>query len=224
MLGNHAGRGLLDGHFGWGYDGVNQFAPTRLYGEPDDFRAFINEAHRHSIAVLLDVVYNHFGAVGNFVGEFSRDYFTERYSNDWGEAINFDGKNSGPVREFFLTNVRYWIEEFHLDGMRLDATQAFFDSSEPHILQQLSETAREAGAKRRVIMLGENEPQHTQLVRPCQARRLRSGFRFGTTISHHAAMVRLTEPQRGLLHRLSRLAAGIHFDCQVGILVSRPAL
>jgi len=75
--------------------------------------------------VLLDVVYNHLGAVGNFIGEFSRDYVTDRYKNDWGEAINFDGKNSAPVREFFLTNVRYWIEEFHVDGLRLDATQAF---------------------------------------------------------------------------------------------------
>ncbi|HEY5313809.1 MAG TPA: malto-oligosyltrehalose trehalohydrolase [Pirellulales bacterium] len=179
------------GRFGWGYDGVNQFAPTRLYGEPDDLRAFVNEAHRQGLAVLLDVVYNHFGSVGNFIGEFSRDYFTDRYSNDWGEPINFDGQNAGPVREFFLTNVRYWIEEFHFDGLRLDATQALYDASEPHIIRAISETAQCAAADRKVIVLGENEPQHAQLVRPCQHGGCGLDALWNDDF-HHAAMVRLT--------------------------------
>jgi maltooligosyltrehalose trehalohydrolase len=181
----------FDGRFGWGYDGVNQFAPTRLYGEPDDFRAFVDEAHRHGLAVLLDVVYNHFGSAGNFVGEFSRDYFSDRYQNDWGEPINFDGKNSGSVREFFLTNVRYWLEEFHLDGLRLDATQALNDASEPHIIQVIGETARRAAAGRQVIVLGENEPQHTQLVRPCQHGGCGLDALWNDDL-HHSAMVRLS--------------------------------
>ena len=79
--------------------------------------------------MILDVVYNHFGPDGNYLSQFSPDYFTGKYKNDWGEAINFDGENAGPVREFFITNAAYWIEEFHLDGLRLDATQQIFDAS-----------------------------------------------------------------------------------------------
>jgi maltooligosyltrehalose trehalohydrolase len=182
----------FDGRFGWGYDGVNLYAPTRLYGEPDDFRGFVDEAHRHGIGVLLDVVYNHLGSIGNFVSEFSRDYVTDRYSNEWGEAINFDGKNSAPVREFFLTNVRYWIEEFHIDGLRLDATQAFFDTSELHIIKAISETAHLAAAGRDVILVGENEPQHTRLVRPCEGGGCGLDALWNDD-THHAAIVRLTD-------------------------------
>ena len=117
------------GRFGWGYDGVGLFAPVALYGQPDDFRGFVNSAHNVGLAVILDVVYNHLGPDGNYLKAFARDYFTDRYKNDWGKAINFDGPNSRPVREFFLTNAAYWIEEFHLDGLRLDATQQIFDDS-----------------------------------------------------------------------------------------------
>src|SRR6266567_3017892 len=111
------------GNFGWGYDGVDLFAPTRLYGTPEDLRSFVNHAHSLGIGVILDVVYNHFGPDGNYVRVFSDHYFTAQYENDWGESINFDGLNSDPVREFFITNGRYWIEEFHFDGFRFDATQ-----------------------------------------------------------------------------------------------------
>jgi 1,4-alpha-glucan branching enzyme len=122
------------GRFGWGYDGVNLFAPTRLYGRPVDFRRFVDRAHALGIAVILDVVYNHFGPDGNYLKLFSAAYFTDRHDNDWGEAINFDGPESGPAREFFVANAGYWIDEYHLDGLRLDATQAIFDRSEDHIL------------------------------------------------------------------------------------------
>ena len=115
------------GRFGWGYDGVNLFAPTRLYGRPDDFRRFVDRAHALGIAVILDVVYNHLGPDGNYLKSFSAAYFTDRYANEWGEAINFDGPDAGPVREFFLANAGYWIDEYHLDGLRLDATQQIFD-------------------------------------------------------------------------------------------------
>ena len=127
------------GTFGWGYDGVNLFAPTRLYGNPDEMRRFVDTAHSYQIAVVLDVVYNHLGPDGNFLQEFSASYFTDRYKTDWGSAINYDGKDAGPVREFFLTNAAYWIEEFHLDGLRLDATQNIYDSApiERHILNRV---------------------------------------------------------------------------------------
>lgn len=179
------------GSFGWGYDGVNQFAPTRLYGEPDDVRAFVDQAHRHGIAVLLDVVYNHFGGLGNFIGRFTRDYFSDKYKNEWGEPINFDGKNSGPVREFFLTNVRYWVEEFHIDGFRIDASQQLFDTSQPHIVQAIARAARDAAGDRGVVILAENEPQHSRLVRPVE----QGGIGLDAVWNddaHHTAMVRLT--------------------------------
>jgi maltooligosyltrehalose trehalohydrolase len=92
------------GRFGWGYDGVDLFAPTRLYGGPDDFRLFVDRAHAAGLGVILDVVCNHVGPSGNFFRSFSMDYFTDRYVTDWGEAINYDGKNSGPVREFYISN------------------------------------------------------------------------------------------------------------------------
>src|SRR5688572_1946842 len=138
------------GRFGWGYDGVNQFAPTRLYGRPDDFRRFVDAAHRAGIGVILDVVYNHFGADGNYLACFSPDYFTDRYENEWGDSVNFDGENAGPVREFFLTNARHWIEEYHLDGLRLDATQALFDASDKHIMTEIVEASCKAAAERGV--------------------------------------------------------------------------
>lgn len=179
------------GLFGWGYDGVNLFAPTRLYGRPDDFRAFVDTAHAAGLGVILDVVYNHLGPDGNYLKQFSEDYFTDRYENEWGEPINFDGENSGPVREFFLANVAYWIREFHLDGLRLDATQQIFDASPEHILAAITRTARAAAEPRSVLLVGENEPQQMRLVRPLEA----GGYGLDMLWSddyHHSAMVALT--------------------------------
>jgi maltooligosyltrehalose trehalohydrolase len=154
------------GHFGWGYDGVDLFAPTRLYGMPDDARRFIDRAHALGLAVILDVVYNHIGPDGNYLHRFSRDYFTDRYTNEWGEAINFDGERSGPVREFFVANAGYWIDEFHFDGLRLDATQQIFDASREHVLTAIGRRVREAAGGRATIIVAENEPQDVRLVRP----------------------------------------------------------
>jgi maltooligosyltrehalose trehalohydrolase len=153
------------GSFGWGYDGVDLFAPTRNYGSPDDFRAFVNEAHAHGLGVLLDVVYNHLGPDGNYLAAFSEGYFTKKHSTEWGEAINFYGEKSGPVREFFCANAAYWIKEFHLDGLRLDATQSIFDESEKHIVAGITAAARLAAKPRRVLIVAENEPQDTKLIR-----------------------------------------------------------
>lgn len=179
------------GRFGWGYDGVNLFAPTRLYGSPDDFRSFIAEAHRIGLGVILDVVYNHLGPDGNYLREFSSDYFTARYTCEWGDAVNFDGPGSDPVREYFLANAAYWIQEFHLDGLRLDATQQIFDASSPHILAAITERVRQAAYPRSAYLIGENEPQNTLLLRPVESGGCGIDALWNDDF-HHSAMVALT--------------------------------
>jgi maltooligosyltrehalose trehalohydrolase len=179
------------GAFGWGYDGVDLFAPTRLYGTPDDFRRFVDRAHEVGLGVILDVVYNHLGPDGNYLKQFSESYFTDRYENDWGEAINFDGDDAGPVRDFYLANAGYWIEEFHLDGLRLDATQDVKDASEDHILAAVARRVREAGGARSTWLVTENEPQETHLVRPVD----QGGYGLDALWNddwHHTAIVALT--------------------------------
>src|SRR5207302_631434 len=179
------------GRFGWGYDGVNLFAPTRLYGRPMDFRRFVDRAHALGIAIILDVVYNHFGPDGNYLKLFSAAYFTDRYDNERGEAINFDGPDSGPVREFFIANAGYWIDEYHLDGLRLDATQQIFDASPENIMAALGRRVREAARGRATLIVAENEPQHTRLVRPPE----RGGHGLDGLWNddfHHSAMVVLS--------------------------------
>lgn len=153
------------GSFGWGYDGVDLYAPTRLYGSPDDFRTFVNTAHRLGLGVILDVVYNHLGPDGNYLREFSSDYFSTAYKTEWGEAINYDDNNSQPVREFIVSNACYWISEFHVDGLRLDATQQIFDSSADHIVATITRAARRAAGSRSILVIAENEPQHARLLR-----------------------------------------------------------
>jgi maltooligosyltrehalose trehalohydrolase len=179
------------GRFGWGYDGVDLFAPTRLYGAPDDFRRFVDAAHGAGLGVILDVVYNHIGPDGNYLREFSADYFTDRYDNEWGDAINFDGDNAGPVREFFLANAVYWIKEYHLDGLRLDATQQIFDSSPEHFLAAMTRAVQEAAGGKTTFLVAENESQHTRLVRPPDA----GGYGLSAMWNddfHHAALVAMT--------------------------------
>src|SRR6185436_12684928 len=128
----------FSGRFGWGYDGVDLYAPTHLYGGPDDLRRFVDGAHAEGLAVILDVVYNHLGPDGNYLKPFAPEYFSTRYGNEWGEALNFDGEDSGPVREFFVANAGYWIDEFHFDGLRLDATQQIFDASPEHVIAAIT--------------------------------------------------------------------------------------
>jgi maltooligosyltrehalose trehalohydrolase len=179
------------GRFGWGYDGVDLFAPTRLYGTPDDFRRFVDRAHEAGIGVILDVVYNHLGPDGNYLKQFADAYFTDRYVNDWGEAINFDGDDAGPVREFFEANAGYWIREFHLDGLRLDATQDVKDASVDHILAAVVRRVRETGGARSMFLVAENEPQETRLVRPPE----QGGYGIDALWNddwHHTVIVALT--------------------------------
>jgi maltooligosyltrehalose trehalohydrolase len=179
------------GRFGWGYDGVDLYAPTRLYGRPDDLRAFVDRAHALGLGVILDVVYNHLGPDGNYLRDFAPGYFTDRHRTEWGEPFDLDGEGAAPVRAFVVENAAYWISEFHLDGLRLDATQAIFDDSPVHVLADLARRAREAAGARAVLLVAENEPQEVRLVRP----RERGGYGLDALWNddlHHAATVALT--------------------------------
>ena len=179
------------GRFGWGYDGVDLFAPTRLYGPPDDMRRFVDRAHALGIAVLLDVCYSHLGPDGNFLAQFSTAYFSARHKSEWGATFNFDAPGAGPVREFILANAGYWVDEFHLDGLRLDATQMIFDTSPDHILAALVFRVREAAGGRRTLVIGENEAQEARLIRPAGQGGLGLDALW-TDDFHHAAMVAAT--------------------------------
>jgi maltooligosyltrehalose trehalohydrolase len=179
------------GRFGWGYDGVDLFAPYHIYGPPDEFRRFVDRAHALGLGVILDVVYNHLGPDGCYLKQFAEDYFSPHYETEWGEPINFDGENAGPVREYYLANAGYWIEEFHLDGLRLDATQNIYDRSANHILAALAARVRQAGRGRHTLLINENEPQHTWLVRPTE----QGGYGLDGLWNddfHHTALVTLT--------------------------------
>ena len=179
------------GRFGWGYDGVDIFAPCHLYGSPDDVRAFVNRAHELGLIVILDVVYNHLGPDGNYVGQFSPDYFSAKHGCEWGQAINFDDDHAGPVREFFITNACVWIDEFHFDGLRFDATQQIFDDSNNHILFEIARSVREIAGARQLYLVAENENQNGRLVRPTES----GGYGLDAIWNddfHHTAMVAAT--------------------------------
>ena len=179
------------GRFGWGYDGVDLFAPSHLYGTPDDLRAFIDRAHSLGLGVILDVVYNHFGPDGNYLGIYSDEYLTRGKEHEWGDVINFDGPNSGPVREFFITNGRYWIEEFHFDGFRFDATHAIHDRSAEYIIGAVGRTAREAAGSRSIILIAENDLQEARITQP-QSEGGDGLNGMWNDDFHHSAMVGLT--------------------------------
>jgi maltooligosyltrehalose trehalohydrolase len=168
------------------------FAPYNAYGTPDQLRHFIDMAHRKGLAVIIDVVYNHAGPDGNYLKTFSAGYFSKE-DTEWGEAFNFDGPNCGPVRDFLEANAAYWIREFHFDGLRLDATQSIQDSCcmGKHILEQIGVAARAAAGKRNIIIVAENEPQNTTLIRPMEE----GGYGLDGLWNddlHHSMLVRLT--------------------------------
>jgi maltooligosyltrehalose trehalohydrolase len=156
------------GKFGWGYDGTYWFAPSRQYGEPDDFRAFVNHAHRLGIGVILDVVYNHFGPSGNYMAAFSSAFNSQKHTTEWGDALNFDDEHSVPVRDFVAANAAHWIREYHLDGLRLDAIQSIEDDSDEHIVTQLTREARRAADARTILVFAENERQEAHGVLPAE--------------------------------------------------------
>ncbi|HEY8521749.1 MAG TPA: malto-oligosyltrehalose trehalohydrolase [Gammaproteobacteria bacterium] len=144
------------GERSWGYDGVLPFAPDASYGRPEHLKALVDAAHARNVMVLLDVVYNHFGPDGNYLPLYAPQVFTDRHETPWGNALNFDGPGSRPVRELVIENALYWLEELHLDGLRLDAVDAILDDSRPHVLEELAARARVLAGDRHVHLILEN--------------------------------------------------------------------
>jgi maltooligosyltrehalose trehalohydrolase len=152
--------GDFPGRWNWGYDGVMIFAPARCYGTPNDLRALIDAAHRRGLAVIIDVVYNHLGPCGNVLPRLSREYFHSEKSSIWGQGLNFDGPGSEPVRAFFLQNACAWFDEYHVDGLRLDAVHAIHDSSERHIVAEIAAQAEVRGA----FVIAEDERNDARII------------------------------------------------------------
>jgi malto-oligosyltrehalose trehalohydrolase len=139
----------------WGYDGALLYAPDSTYGRPEDFKAFVDAAHERGLMVILDVVYNHFGPDGNYLPAYAAPFFSDRHKTPWGPAINLDGPQAQPVREFIIGNALHWITEYRVDGLRLDAVHALIDNSGRHLLVELAQRVREAAE--RVHLIAENE-------------------------------------------------------------------
>jgi maltooligosyltrehalose trehalohydrolase len=158
--------GDFPGQRNWGYDGVSLCAPARCYGRPEELRALVARAHQLGLAIFLDVVYNHFGPDGNYTGVYSPYFFSKKHHTPWGDAINFDGPQSPMVRAFFIENALHWIHEYHLDGLRLDATHAIMDDSPHHILAELAACVHESVTGRRVHLIAEDHRNLAHMVRP----------------------------------------------------------
>ncbi|SLM47353.1 Malto-oligosyltrehalose trehalohydrolase [Nitrospira japonica] len=179
------------GRFNWGYDGVSLFAPYRGYGDHEALKRFVDAAHERGLGVILDVVYNHFGPDGNYLPVYSDDYVTDRHPNDWGQAVNFDGPNAHGTRDFVLQNACYWIDEFRLDGLRLDAIHAIYDDGPRHILAELSERTRAAVPERSIVLIAECESQRIEALHPVE----RNGWGLDGIWSddfHHTCRVALS--------------------------------
>ena len=154
------------GERNWGYDGVLPYAPARCYGRPEELKRFIDAAHAKNLMVFLDVVYNHFGPEGNYLWVYAPQFFTDRHCTPWGQAINFDGAASRTVRDYFIHNALYWLEEYHFDGLRLDAVHAILDDSHPDILTELAETVRHRlGNERQIHLVLENDNNSARYLR-----------------------------------------------------------
>jgi 1,4-alpha-glucan branching enzyme/maltooligosyltrehalose trehalohydrolase len=148
----------FSGARGWGYDGVLLFAPDHSYGKPDELKALVQAAHKRGLMVLLDVVYNHFGPDGNYLQHYAPQFFDEQQHTPWGAAINFDKDGSRIVREFYIHNALYWLEEYHFDGLRFDAVHAIIDDSRPNILEELSARVQAGpGRIRHIHLILEND-------------------------------------------------------------------
>ena len=181
----------------WGYDGVHLYAPQSTYGGARGLRRLVDAAHGHGLSVFLDVVYNHLGPEGNYLGEYG-PYFTDRYKTPWGSAINFDGPDSEGVRRHFVDNARYWVREFHVDGLRLDAIHSIFDASPVHILTEVAQGAREEAhlLERPVHVIAESHDNDRKIVLPAAE----GGLGLDAVWSddfHHAVHGRLTGERTG---------------------------
>jgi maltooligosyltrehalose trehalohydrolase len=154
------------GRRNWGYDGVFLFAPSHHYGHPDDLRRLVNAAHQCGIAVILDVVYNHVGPDGAVWSSYTPRYFTDRHRTPWGAAVNLDGDDARAVRDFFIQNALHWVHEYHVDGLRLDATHALHDESHTPFLAELSAAVHDAAPGRSVLVIAEDDRRMLKVVEP----------------------------------------------------------
>jgi len=188
----------FEGRRNWGYDGVLPFAPAAAYGTPDQLKQLIDEAHGRNLMMFLDVVYNHFGPSGNYLGRYAGGFFTDRHRTPWGDAINFDGADSRPVRDFFIYNALYWLEEFRFDGLRLDAVHAIRDDSRPDILEEIATTVRaRLGGERRVHLVLENDNNAARYLARDKAGGIRHYTAQWNDDFHHAAHVAATGEKWG---------------------------
>ncbi|MCA9095706.1 MAG: malto-oligosyltrehalose trehalohydrolase, partial [Planctomycetaceae bacterium] len=190
-------RRPVSGNRNWGYDGVHPFAPQNSYGGPDALKRLIDAAHARNLAVILDVVYNHIGPEGNYLSEFGH-YFTDRYRTPWGEAINFDDRGSDEVRRFFIENALYWIEEFHIDALRLDAVHAIYDSTAQPFLQELADAVRIQGEllNRHVYTIAESSLNDARLITPREQGGIGIDAQWSDDL-HHSIRTELTDERSG---------------------------
>ena len=180
------------GRWGWGYDGVLLFAPEASYGRPEDLKALVDAAHARGLAVFLDVVYNHFGPEGNYLHHYAPGFFNARHQTPWGDGVNYDGPGSEVVRAFMIHNALYWIEEYHLDGLRLDAVNAIVDDSPRHLLVELGRAVADGpGRDRRVHLVLENGANEARYLRRVDGRRPLYQAQWNDDL-HHALHVLLT--------------------------------
>ncbi|MEX0618666.1 MAG: malto-oligosyltrehalose trehalohydrolase [Pseudohongiellaceae bacterium] len=218
------------GRRNWGYDGVLPFSPAHQYGTPEDFKALVQAAHEHSLMVILDVVYNHFGPEGNYLNLYAPGFFTKSHQTPWGAAINFDGAESHWVRQFFINNALYWLHEYNLDGLRFDAVHAIIDASRPDILIEISQCVREI-IDRPVHLILENENNSScYLTRTADQETCYFDAQFNDDI-HHALHVLLTDETEGYyqdfaqapLEHLTRcLSDGFCFQGELSSATSKP--
>jgi malto-oligosyltrehalose trehalohydrolase len=206
----------------WGYDGVLPFAPASRYGRPEALKRLVEAAHERALSVFLDVVYNHFGPEGNHLSLYAPGFFTSDHGTPWGEAIDFASPASRPVREYFIHNALYWLEEYHLDGLRLDAVHAIHDASRPDVLEELASRVRGRFAGERLVHLVlENEDNEAhRLERDAEARPIQYAAQWNDDV-HHAFHVLLTGEREGYyedyadrpVHHLGRcLATGFAYQ------------
>jgi maltooligosyltrehalose trehalohydrolase len=196
----------FSGDRGWGYDGVNLFAPHHTYGGPDGLRRLVDACHARGLAVLLDVVYNHLGPTGNYLADFG-PYFTHRYATPWGAAVNLDGPHSDEVRRFFIDNALMWLTDYHIDGLRLDAVHAMLDGSAIHFLEDVADAVHQLGAQRgrNLVAIAESDLNDPRMVRP----RERGGYQLDGMWEddfHHALHTVLTGEQSGYYQDFGDLA------------------
>ena len=191
---------------GWGYDGVDLYAPHHAYGGPSGLAALVDACHARGLAVILDVVYNHLGPAGNYLAEYG-PYFTDRYVTPWGPAVNLDGRGSDEVRRFICDNALMWLRDYHIDGLRIDAVHAIVDLSAVHLLEQLAVEVAELAATlgRRLVLIAESDLNDPRLVRP----RALGGYGLDAQWNddfHHAMHAVLTGERRGYYGDFGSLA------------------